>query len=92
MALEVKFILLEPGYVELLARGTALELASNIFLVISNDPVMRLENTTNRTFDIPHLLCYDTSSANTFSPLGNQKFASLFDGFVDVVPLISTVW
>lgn len=39
MALEVELVLLEPGDVELLSSGTTLELAGNVFLVITNDPI-----------------------------------------------------
>ena len=38
MALEVELVLLEPGDVEFLARGAALELAGNVFLVVTDDP------------------------------------------------------
>ena len=44
MSLEIQLILFEPGDVELLPRGTALELASNIFLVIPYNPTRYVRN------------------------------------------------
>lgn len=38
MALEVQFVLLKPGDIKLLARGTALELAGDVLLVVTHDP------------------------------------------------------
>lgn len=38
MALEVELVLLEPRDVELLARGAALELTSDVLLVVADDP------------------------------------------------------
>jgi len=46
MSLEVEFVLLEPRNIELLSRGSALELACNVFLVITNDPVVSLAPVT----------------------------------------------
>ena len=37
MALEIELVLLEPGDVEFLPRGAALELASDVFLVVSDN-------------------------------------------------------
>lgn len=39
VALEIELVLLEPGDIELLARGTALQLPRDILLVITDDPV-----------------------------------------------------
>lgn len=39
MALDVELVLLEPRNIELLARGAAFELASDVLLIISHDPV-----------------------------------------------------
>ena len=39
VSFEVQLIFLEPGDIQFLTRGAALELASNIFLVVSDDPV-----------------------------------------------------
>lgn len=39
MTLQVELILLEPAYIELLARGTTLELAGYVLFVVTNDPV-----------------------------------------------------
>jgi hypothetical protein len=38
MTLEVQLVLLEPADVEFLARGTALELACNVLLVVADNP------------------------------------------------------
>lgn len=38
MAFDVEFILLEPGDVEFLTGGTALELTSNVLLIVADDP------------------------------------------------------
>lgn len=38
VALEVHLVLFQPGDVELLARGAALELTSEVFLVITDNP------------------------------------------------------
>lgn len=38
MALDVQLVLLEPGDVELLTAGAALQLADNVFLVVPHDP------------------------------------------------------
>lgn len=37
MALEVEFVLLEPGHIELLSGGTTLKLTGNVFLVVTDD-------------------------------------------------------
>ena len=37
MALELQLVLLEPADVELLARGAALELPRDVFLVVADD-------------------------------------------------------
>lgn len=37
VAFEVEFIFFEPGDVELLARGTAFELAGDVLLVVAHD-------------------------------------------------------
>lgn len=37
VAFEVEFVLFEPGDVEFLPRGAALELAGDIFFVVAND-------------------------------------------------------
>lgn len=47
MTLQVELVLLEPAYVELLARGAALELAGYVLFVVANDPV-RLVSCWNR--------------------------------------------
>lgn len=39
VALEVELVLLEPGDIELLARGAALQLPGDVFLVVADDPV-----------------------------------------------------
>lgn len=39
VALEVHLVLLEPADVELLSRGAALELASEVLFVVSNDSI-----------------------------------------------------
>lgn len=39
MAFEIEFVLFEPRDVEFLARGSALELSGDVFLVVSNNPV-----------------------------------------------------
>lgn len=39
MTLEVELVLLEPGDIELLARGAALQLSRDVLLVITDDPV-----------------------------------------------------
>lgn len=39
MTLEVKLILLEPGDIQFLSGTSALELPSNIFFVVSDDPI-----------------------------------------------------
>ena len=38
VAFDVKLVLLEPGDIELLAGGTALELTRDVFFVITNNP------------------------------------------------------
>lgn len=44
MSLEVKLVLLEPADVELLARSAALELASDVFLVVAYDPMSNYQH------------------------------------------------
>ena len=38
MALEVEFILLEPGDIELLAGGATFELAGDVLFIITDNP------------------------------------------------------
>lgn len=40
MTLEVKLILLEPGDIQFLPSTSALELPSNVFLVVPDDPII----------------------------------------------------
>jgi hypothetical protein len=38
VALEVELVLLEPGDVEFLSGGAAVELTGDVFLIVTNDP------------------------------------------------------
>lgn len=40
MTLEVKLILLEPGDIQFLSSTSALELPSNVFFVVPDDPII----------------------------------------------------
>lgn len=42
MTFKIELVLFEPGDVEFLAGGTALELAGNVFLVVADDSVALL--------------------------------------------------
>ena len=48
VTLQVELVLLEPAYVELLARGAALELAGYVLFIVANDPVRWLATAETR--------------------------------------------
>lgn len=93
MALEVQLILFEPGDVELLTAGASLELADNIFLVVTHNPVLRA-SALGCSFTGLKGLCAnkdicslgdDVGGGDTLRPLGDQELPSLLAGAVDVV-------
>ena len=91
MALEVQFILLEPGDIEFLAGGAALKLAGDIFLVVFDDPIGALLDILLYCGIGDCLLCDDARSTDALGPLRHQEFTFSLYGCVDIVSLIGTI-
>lgn len=96
MALEVYLILLQPANIELLARSATPELSSDVFLVVTDDPVQTSSQPLNEAITMSSNVrasspCDDASSADTFRSLSNEELASLLYGLIDIVTLVCAV-
>lgn len=93
MTLEVELVLLEPGDIELLARGAALQLSGDVLFVITDDPV-KLALVFERWEEFPKagdILGDDSRRAHTLRPLRDQELALLLDRRVNVITLVRAV-
>lgn len=88
VALDVQFVLLEPGDIELLTAGTALELADNVFLVVAHDPAGFLGLGGKKNLCVRRRgfsLGDNVGGRDTLCPLRHQKLAGFLAGAIDVV-------
>lgn len=91
MTLKVQLVLLEPRNIELLARSSTLQLASDVFLVVADNPRVRQRRVLKVMIAV-HLLGNDACRAYTLRSLSDEEFTLLFDRRVDIVAFSRAVW
>lgn len=95
VALEIQLVFLQPGHIEFLSRCATLELAGDVFLVITHDSVFISKEKSLSVafaFGAKDVLGNYARRANPFGSLSDEKFASFLDWLVNIIAFISDIW